>query len=115
MGAEYKILKYSRFPRNYNPLKKHYLYKEEMRETPDSVTSHNIQPNKMRCIVFTYSILQHLVNQAIMFRLLMGSSSGIHIKVPFHKTEHVIYIKIYKNTKSYNVGDFVMDPWYTAN
>jgi hypothetical protein len=52
------------------------------------------QPSKMHCIFFIYFILQYLANQCYMFRFLMGSSSGIRIKVTFHKTELTMYIHI---------------------
>ena len=70
----------------------------------------------MQCVVFRYSILQYILNQPYMFRSLMGSSSGIRIRVTFHKTELAVYVHIkrYKKTISYDVGDFVMDPWYTV-
>jgi hypothetical protein len=56
-----------------------------------NIKPHNIQSNKMHCMVFRYSILRYLVNQSNLFRSLMGSSSGIHIKVTFHKTELAMY------------------------
>jgi 3',5'-cyclic AMP phosphodiesterase CpdA len=47
----------------------------------------------------------------------MGSSTGIRIKVTFYRTELAMHIHIdrYKNMISYDVGDFVMDPWYTVH
>ena len=46
----------------------------------------------MHSVVFTYSILQYLVDQSNLFRSLMGLSSGIRIKLTFHKTEQAITI-----------------------
>jgi hypothetical protein len=61
------------FQKITTPLIIHYLNKKSSEKIQDSVTSNNIQPNKMHCIVFRYSILQYFVNQSNMFRALMGS------------------------------------------
>jgi hypothetical protein len=53
---------------------------------------HNIRSNKMQSIAFRHSVLNYLVNRSSMFRSLMESSSGIHIKVRLHKTELAVYI-----------------------
>ena len=69
--------------------------------TPIGASNHNIQSNKIHCIVSRHSILQYLVDQSYMFRSLMGSSSGIRIKVILHKTELPIHIHI-KNIQKVN-------------
>ena len=51
------------------------------------MSSHNTQSNEMHCTVPRYFILQYHIEQSYMFRSLMGSSSGNHIKVTLHKAE----------------------------
>jgi hypothetical protein len=46
----------------------------------------------MHYIVPRYFVLQYHVEQCYMFQSLMGSSSGNHIKVTFHKSELVIHV-----------------------
>jgi hypothetical protein len=62
----------------------------------------------MQYIAPRYFILQYLVEHSDMFRYLMGSPSGNHIKVTLHKIEiaiHVPYItKLCKTSTSKNVG-----------
>jgi hypothetical protein len=54
--------------------------------------NHNTQSNKMHYIIPRYFVLQYLVEHCYMFRYVMGSSSGIHIKVTLHKTELAMHV-----------------------
>jgi hypothetical protein len=58
--------------------------------------NHNIQSNKMHYIFVKCFILQYLVDQSYTFRSLIGSLSGIHIKVVLHKTELAVHVHIEK-------------------
>jgi hypothetical protein len=58
-------------------------------------SNYNIQPNKVHCIVSTYSVLQYHDIQYYMFRFLMGPLSGIRIKVPFHNICLFCFVKCY--------------------
>jgi hypothetical protein len=50
------------------------------------------QSNKMHYNVPRYFILQYHIEHCYMFRSLMGSSSGNHIKVTQYKTELAIHV-----------------------
>jgi hypothetical protein len=63
------------------------------------IKSRNIQSNKMHSVVSKYSICR--ASQSHLFRSLIASQSGIHIKVAFHKTELAVHI----HTKRYKKGD----------
>jgi hypothetical protein len=52
-----------------------------------TILSYDTQSDKMLCIVPKHFMLKYHVEHCYMFRSLMRSSSGNHIKVTFHKTE----------------------------